>query len=231
MNLCSRNRNRNWKCGCEMVCIEIRCEPIADNIVCFCDDCNNRIRIGKTKASELGQNRFSRTGGVCMVSVPAKGIKITQGKDYINYFRAGVKNEGSEFDASSRTLNAYAKCCGTLILHIPEAHPRTIQLQPWGLDGWIEEDDNSEQMYFDTYYTKITHKEPPDGVLIGKGPVQWGNHGKDTILKVLKSMLVPPNLDPWNKAIEIEFDMLPPPEAYALCGKRIEYIENPLYLY
>eukprot|EP00587_Corethron_hystrix_P012731 CAMPEP_0113300374 /NCGR_PEP_ID=MMETSP0010_2-20120614/2035_1 /TAXON_ID=216773 ORGANISM="Corethron hystrix, Strain 308" /NCGR_SAMPLE_ID=MMETSP0010_2 /ASSEMBLY_ACC=CAM_ASM_000155 /LENGTH=165 /DNA_ID=CAMNT_0000153797 /DNA_START=362 /DNA_END=859 /DNA_ORIENTATION=- /assembly_acc=CAM_ASM_000155 len=165
-----------------------------------------------------------------MVSVPAKGVKIDQGKEFLGYFRAGLKNEGTEFHPGSKTLNVYAKCCGTLILHIPEAHPRTLQLQPWGLDEWKEED-VSKQMLFDTCYTKITGIMPPAGVPVAKGPVQWGSDGHDSILKVLKSMLVPPNLDPWNKAIEIEFDMLPPPEAYALCGKRIEYIERKEYLF
>ena len=52
-------------------------------------------------------------------------------------FYRPIHEGAKDSDVGTRsTMNVYAKCCGSMMMHIPEAHPWAIEVNPSGLQNW-----------------------------------------------------------------------------------------------
>ena len=53
------------------------------------------------------------------------------------------------------TLNVYTKCCGSMMCHIPEAHPWAVEVNPNGLERWsfdkLKAPDGNAPVIFGSY--------------------------------------------------------------------------------
>lgn len=133
-------KNLTWVCGCGQVEFEVAYINVAHN-VCYCDDCVNRIRIGREKSPSFN-GFYHENGGCVQADAYDKNIKFLKGQDLVAGFRCAVKNKGTEFDERRSSVSAYASCCGTLMYTLLDPHPGLTMLNNCQrLKGWKPHDD------------------------------------------------------------------------------------------
>ena len=111
------------------------------NIVslCYCDDCVNRVRIGQelNKGDPRFNNFWHPNGGWGQANAFDKDITFTKGEDLVKGFRCAVKRKGTEFHKTSKSVTAFASCCGTICYQLMRAHPGMFEVNNLHrLKGW-----------------------------------------------------------------------------------------------
>eukprot|EP00811_Abedinium_folium_P005210 NODE_14798_length_1085_cov_3.870564.p2 GENE.NODE_14798_length_1085_cov_3.870564~~NODE_14798_length_1085_cov_3.870564.p2 ORF type:complete len:255 (-),score=37.18 NODE_14798_length_1085_cov_3.870564:319-1005(-) len=104
-----------WQCGCGEVEFAMTGQPHI-HLTCMCDDCHVRTLFAQSKEQVPGTfNRFRENGGVGVGLWYGSTVKCTKGEDKLVFFRAAIKNQGTE-SANDTTKNLSARCanCGTL---------------------------------------------------------------------------------------------------------------------
>uniref|UniRef100_A0A7S2J3Y8 Uncharacterized protein n=1 Tax=Haptolina brevifila TaxID=156173 RepID=A0A7S2J3Y8_9EUKA len=133
-----------WKCHCGQVHMKFSGPPNHRFLQCNCVDCHNRVRIANDKAGDPSRNTFAPNGGYDMVNYFASRISFKQGYENVGHFRAGTTKAGSEYGKFG-TINLYAKCCGSLIMHVPSGHPTCCEVNAQHITGWVRSDNSPEE--------------------------------------------------------------------------------------
>lgn len=212
--------------------MELSCEPFPTNAECFCDDCHNRMRIAQRM--ETGAfNRFAPSGGVFVTGIAAHNITITRGRQHIAFFRAAVKNRGTQFCCrETRSATAYARCCGTLCWHAVKAHPHIVDLDPQHLEGWVQ---GPTKWYFNTNNqwtgvpvpTEVPIAGGRDRTGVAKADVSVGSLAK--VAGIALSGLVSRVSKPPSEVL-LDWSLYVA-GCMAIAGRPVSYIEDPTLLF
>ena len=129
----SQGKLNHWKCGCEEFQLEVSGTWMFKCIECYCDDCRVRTLVMQDRETEKGHKHgFTPTGGMAETNVGHYMLKFIKGREHVGFFRAALVRDGTAWDRSRMTLNMYAKCCNSLVLHIADKHPWGIEIQSRG---------------------------------------------------------------------------------------------------
>jgi hypothetical protein len=80
---------------------------------CLCDDCHIRVKIGQVKEHAPGTyNKFMDDGSVLLCSWWGANVACTKGEEKMAFYRAAVKNKGTEL-AMKDTVTCICADCGT----------------------------------------------------------------------------------------------------------------------
>jgi len=131
----------------------------------------------------------------------------------------------------------YAKCCGTLVGIIPEAHPWALDLQPHGLVGWSREKiaapDGNAKMIFGTYTDGYTGVPVPKGIKPVYGPGRINPCSCRVCCGIICCGGILGDCCPKMCCQDPKEELLAPapPGVTEHAGKPIEYVDDPKYLF